>query len=46
MERFNYSSIQAVLDEDVELIYLLECEQFGYQRDRQEEMDERQAQMG
>jgi len=45
MERFNYPNIAAVLAEDVELIYLLECEQYGYMKDRQEEMEEQQAQM-
>lgn len=43
MERFNYPNIQAVLDEDIELIRLLECEQFGYKRDQQEELEEMKA---
>lgn len=44
MERFNYPNIQAVLDEDIELIRLLECEQYGYKLDQQEELEETKAQ--
>ena len=42
MERFNYPSIAAVLAEDASLLYLLECEQYGVVRDREEEVTEAQ----
>jgi hypothetical protein len=43
MERFNYPNLAAVMEEDSEILYLLECESFGYKRDEQEKLDEREA---
>lgn len=43
MERFNYPNLQAVKDEEAEILYLLECESYGRRRDEQEEMDDRVA---
>ncbi len=40
MERFNYPNIQAVMDEDMELMHLLECESYGEKRDEQERMEQ------
>lgn len=43
MERFNYPNLAAVMDEDAEILYLLECESYGNRRDEQEKLDEREA---
>jgi len=43
MERFNYSNLAAVYEEDAEIYYLLECESYGYKRDENERMDEIEA---
>ena len=44
MERFNYPNLAAVYAEDAELLYLLECESYGYKRDEKEKMNELEAQ--
>jgi hypothetical protein len=43
MERFNYPNLAAVDAENVEILYLLECESYGRRRDEQEELDEQEA---
>lgn len=43
MERFNYPNLAAVLEEDAEILYLLECESYGYKRDEKEHMEELEA---
>lgn len=43
MERFNYPNLAAVREEDAEILYLLECESYGYKRDTEEELAEREA---
>lgn len=43
MERFNYPNLAAVMAEDAEILYLLECESYGRRRDEQEELDEKEA---
>lgn len=43
MREFNYPNIRAVLDEDVELIRLMECERWGFKMDQEEEYAEQQA---
>lgn len=45
MERFNYPNLQAVKDEDAEILYLLECEHWGRGKDEEEEMQEREAEI-
>lgn len=45
MERFNYRSLAEVDAEDASIIYLLECEQWGYVMDREEELDEQYAEL-
>jgi hypothetical protein len=44
MERFNYLNIDAVLNEDTYLLYLLDCESYGIRRDEQEKLAELEAQ--
>ena len=43
MERFNYPNLAAVRDEDADILWLLECESYGYKRDEQEKLDEIEA---
>lgn len=43
MERFNYPNLAAVYEEESEIMYLLECESYGYKRDERERMDEIEA---
>lgn len=43
MERFNYPNLAAVREEDAEILWLLECESFGYRRDEKEKLDELEA---
>lgn len=43
MERFNYPNLAAVKEEDVEILYLLECESYGRRRDDEEELAEKEA---
>lgn len=45
MERFNYRNLAEVDKEDAEILYLLECEQYGHVADREEELEERQAEL-
>jgi hypothetical protein len=43
MERFSYPSLAAARKESAEILYLLECESWGYKKDEQEELARQQA---
>lgn len=45
MEKYNYPNLAAVDAEDAEVILLLECAQYGYIADREEEIAEQEAAM-
>ena len=45
MERFNYQSIAAVMAEEAELLYLLECESWGYKLDEKEKLAQQEAEL-
>lgn len=45
MERFNYPNLAAVYAEDAHLMYLLECESYGYKRDQQELQEQQEAEI-
>lgn len=40
MERFNYPNLAAAENEDIRIVYLLECESWGKRMDDEEEMEE------
>lgn len=40
MERFGYPSLAAVKAESTELLYLLECESYGFKRDEKEQLEQ------
>lgn len=40
MERFNYPDLASAENEDLRILYLLECESWGKRRDEEEELEE------
>lgn len=40
MERFNYPDLAAAENEDMRIVYLLECESWGKRKDDEEELEE------
>lgn len=45
MERFNYPSLAAARAESTEILYLLECESWGFKKDEEEKLAMEQAKM-
>lgn len=45
MERFNYPNIEAAENEDMRILYLLECETYGARKDHEERIAELESQI-
>lgn len=45
MQRFSYPTIAAVMAESSELLYLMECESWGYKLDEKEKLEAQEDQL-